>query len=35
LLTTEVTVVDKPEEEDEAAAMPAGHDHGMGGMGMM
>jgi chaperonin GroEL len=35
LLTTEVTVVDKPEEEDEAAAVPAGHDHGMGGMGMM
>jgi chaperonin GroEL len=35
LLTTEATVVDKPEEEDETAAMPAGHDHGMGGMGMM
>src|ERR687892_730864 len=32
LLTTEATVVDKPEEEEEAAQ--AGHDHGgMGGMG--
>jgi chaperonin GroEL len=33
LLTTEATVVDKPEEEDPMAA--AGHDHGMGGMGGM
>src|SRR5688500_16650301 len=32
-LTTEATVVDKPEEED--AAAHAGHDHGMGGMGGM
>jgi chaperonin GroEL len=32
MLTTEVTVVDKPEEEDET---PAAHDHGMGGMGGM
>ena len=32
-LTTEATVVDKPEEEDPAAH--AGHDHGMGGMGGM
>jgi chaperonin GroEL len=30
LLTTEATVVDKPEEEE--PAMPGGHDHGMGGM---
>jgi chaperonin GroEL len=37
LLTTEATVVDKPEEEDEeaAAAAQAGHAHGMGGMGGM
>ena len=33
LLTTEATVVDKPEEDDGAAG--AGHDHGMGGMGGM
>ncbi|MFN2586992.1 MAG: chaperonin GroEL [Actinomycetota bacterium] len=33
LLTTEVTIVDKPVEEDPAAH--AGHDHGMGGMGGM
>src|SRR5687768_12229512 len=33
LLTTEATVVDKPEEEDPMAG--AGHDHGMGGMGGM
>jgi len=33
LLTTEATIVDKPEEEDPAAH--AGHDHGMGGMGGM
>ncbi len=33
-LTTEATVVDKPEENDGAAAM-GGHDHGMGGMGGM
>ncbi|HYO60453.1 MAG TPA: chaperonin GroEL [Actinomycetota bacterium] len=33
LLTTEVTIVDKPEEEDPMAH--AGHDHGMGGMGGM
>ncbi|MDQ3952834.1 MAG: chaperonin GroEL [Actinomycetota bacterium] len=33
MLTTEVTIVDKPEEEDPAAH--AGHDHGMGGMGGM
>ncbi|MDQ3916232.1 MAG: chaperonin GroEL [Actinomycetota bacterium] len=33
LLTTEVTIVDKPVEED--AAAHAGHDHGMGGMGGM
>jgi chaperonin GroEL len=32
MLTTEVTIVDKPEEEDET---PAAHDHGMGGMGGM
>ena len=32
-LTTEATVVDKPEEEDGMAH--AGHDHGMGGMGGM
>ncbi|HET7482332.1 MAG TPA: chaperonin GroEL [Actinomycetota bacterium] len=32
-LTTEATVVDKPEDEDAAPA--AGHDHGMGGMGGM
>jgi chaperonin GroEL len=32
-LTTEATVVDKPEEED--AMAHAGHDHGMGGMGGM
>jgi chaperonin GroEL len=33
-LTTEATIVDKPEENDGAAAM-GGHDHGMGGMGGM
>jgi chaperonin GroEL len=33
LLTTEVTVADKPVEEDAGAA--GGHDHGMGGMGGM
>jgi chaperonin GroEL len=33
LLTTEATVVDKPEEEK--ADAHAGHDHGMGGMGGM
>ena len=33
LLTTEATVVEKPQEEDGAAH--AGHDHGMGGMGGM
>jgi chaperonin GroEL len=33
LLTTEATVVDKPQEDD--AAAHAGHDHGMGGMGGM
>jgi chaperonin GroEL len=33
LLTTEVTIVDKPEDEDPMAH--AGHDHGMGGMGGM
>jgi len=33
LLTTEVTIADKPVEEDAAAA--GGHDHGMGGMGGM
>jgi chaperonin GroEL len=33
LLTTEATIVDKPEEEE--PAMPGGHDHGMGGMGGM
>ncbi|MDQ4026232.1 MAG: chaperonin GroEL [Actinomycetota bacterium] len=33
LLTTEVTIVDKPVEEDPAAH--AGHDHGMGGLGGM
>jgi chaperonin GroEL len=32
LLTTEATVVDKPEEEDESAAAYAGHNHGMGMM---
>jgi chaperonin GroEL len=32
-LTTEATVVDKPEEEDAMAG--GGHDHGMGGMGGM
>jgi chaperonin GroEL len=32
MLTTEVTIADKPEEEDGAAAA---HDHGMGGMGGM
>ncbi len=32
-LTTEATVVDKPEEEEPMAH--AGHDHGMGGMGGM
>ena len=32
MLTTEVTVVDKPEEEDEMAAAAHGHDHGMGMM---
>jgi chaperonin GroEL len=35
MLTTEVTVADKPEDEDEAAGAQAGHDHGMGGMGGM
>jgi chaperonin GroEL len=37
LLTTEATIVDKPEEEDETAGAHAGHDHmgGMGGMGGM
>jgi len=33
MLTTEVTVVDKPEEEDAVGA--GAHDHGMGGMGGM
>jgi len=33
-LTTEATVVDKPQEED-AMAGAGGHDHGMGGMGGM
>ncbi len=33
LLTTEVSVVDKPVEEEPAGA--GGHDHGMGGMGGM
>ncbi|HVF53019.1 MAG TPA: chaperonin GroEL [Actinomycetota bacterium] len=33
LLTTEVTIVDKPVEESDAGH--AGHDHGMGGMGGM
>jgi chaperonin GroEL len=33
MLTTEVTIVDKPEDEDPMAH--AGHDHGMGGMGGM
>jgi chaperonin GroEL len=32
MLTTEATIVDKPEEEEPA---PAAHDHGMGGMGGM
>ena len=32
LLTTEATIVEKPEEEEEAPAMPHGHDHGMGMM---
>jgi chaperonin GroEL len=32
-LTTEVAIVDKPEEEDPMAG--GGHDHGMGGMGGM
>jgi chaperonin GroEL len=37
LLTTEATIVEKPEEEDETAGAHAGHDHmgGMGGMGGM
>jgi len=34
-LTTEATIVDKPEENDGAAAAMGGHDHGMGGMGGM
>ncbi|MBA2426187.1 MAG: chaperonin GroEL [Actinobacteria bacterium] len=34
-LTTEAGIVEKPEEKDGAAAMPGGHDHGMGGMGGM
>jgi chaperonin GroEL len=33
LLTTEATIVDKPEEDDEMASAHAGHGHG--GMGMM
>ena len=32
-VTTEATVVDKPQEDDGAAH--ADHDHGMGGMGGM
>jgi chaperonin GroEL len=35
LLTTQATIVDRPEEEDEAALAGAGHAHGMGGMGGM
>jgi chaperonin GroEL len=32
MLTTEATIVEKPEEEDETAAAAHGHDHGMGMM---
>jgi chaperonin GroEL len=32
MLTTEATVVDKPEEEEDLAAAAHGHDHGMGMM---
>src|SRR5918992_101796 len=32
MLTTEATVVDKPEEEDDLAGAAHGHDHGMGMM---